>query len=162
MKRTAKKNTLKRTGIGLLQHLLAALILIAVAGLLLNSYVEVESIDGPQVYKIFPFETDQEFEESEVFHDLFRNAVSDITQLVMIKGQLETGGVFNPSRKIDVTEYAAQMDEEHQCPVTAVYELDDLIKWGKAGVGYTERTMSQSEFVNYFGNVLYVDNFGLD
>ncbi len=162
MKRTAKNNTLKRTGIGLLQHLLAALVLIAVAGLLLNSYVEVESIDGPQVYKIFPFETDQEFEESEVFHDLFRNAVSDITQLVMIKGQLETGGVFNPSRKIDVTEYAAQMDEEHQCPVTAVYELDDLIKWGKAGVGYTERTMSQSEFVNYFGNVLYVDNFGLD
>lgn len=162
MKRTAKKNTLKRVGIGLLQHFLAALILIAVAGILLNSYVEVESIDGLQVYKIFPFESDQEFEESEVFHDLFRNAVSDITQLVMIKGQLETGGVFNPSKKIDVTQYAAQMSEEHQCPVTAVYELDDLIKWGKSGVGYTDRTMSQSEFVNYFGNVLYVENFGLD
>lgn len=162
MKRTANKNKLKRIGIGLLQHSVAALILIAVAGILLNSYVEVESIDGLQVYKIFPFEANQEFEESEVFHDLFRNAVSDITQLVMIKGQLETDGVFNPARKIDVTEYAAQMSEEHQCPVTAVYELDDLIKWGKSGVGYTDRTMSQSEFVNYFGNVIYVDNFGLD
>lgn len=162
MKRTAKKNNLKRIGIGLLQHFLAALILIAAAGLLLNSYVEVESIDGLQVYKIFPFESDQEFEESEVFHDLFRNAVSDITQLVMIKGQLETDGAFNPARKIDVTEYAVQMSEEHQCPVTAVYELDDLIKWGKSGVGYTDRTMSLSEFVNYFGNVIYVENFGLD
>lgn len=162
MERIAKKNKLKRIGIGLLQHILAALILTAVAGLLLNSNVEVESIDGPQVYKVFPFESGQEFEESEVFHDLFRNAVSDITQLVMIKAQLETDGVFNPARKINVTEYAVQMSEEHQCPVTAVYELDDLIKWGKSGVRYTDRTMSQSEFVNYFGNVLYVENFGLD
>ncbi len=55
MKRTAKKNTLKRTGIGLLQHLLAALILIAVAGLPLHSYVGGGSIDGPPGFKIFPF-----------------------------------------------------------------------------------------------------------
>lgn len=162
MKRTAGKITLRRIGIELLQHLLAALILIAAAGLLLNSYVEVESIDGPQVYKVFPFETGQEFEESEVFHDLFRNAVSDITQLVMIKGQLETDGVFDPTKKIDVTKYAAQLSEDNQCPLTVVYELDDLIKWGKSDVEYTDRIMSMSEFVNYFGNVIYVENFGLD
>lgn len=162
MKRTAGKITLKRIGIELLQHFLAALILIAAAGLLLNSYVEVESIDGPQVYKVFPFETGQEFEESEVFHDLFRNAVSDITQLVMIKGQLETDGVFDPTKKIDVTKYAAQLSEDNQCPLTVVYELDDLIKWGKSDVEYTDRIMSMSEFVNYFGNVIYVENFGLD
>ena len=162
MKKTAGKSTLKRIGIELLQHFLAVLMAIAAAGLLLNSYVEVESIDGPQVYKFFPFETDQEFEESEVFHDLFRNAVSDITQLVMIKGQLETDGVFDPTRKIDVTKYASQLSEDNQCPLTVVYELDDLIKWGKSDVEYTDRIMSMSEFVNYFGNVIYVENFGLD
>lgn len=157
-----KKATLKRIGIGLLQHFLAAVILIAVAGLLLNSYIEVESINGTQVYQIYPFEADQEFEESEVFHNLFRNAVSDITQLVMIKGQLETDGVFDPSKKIDVTNYAAKTGEDNECPLTVVYELDDLIKWGKYGVEYTNRIMSMSEFVNYFGNVIYADNFGLD
>ena len=133
-----KKATLKRIGIGLLQHILAAVIFIAVAGLLLNSYVEVESIDGTQVYQVFPFESDQEFEESEVFHNLFRNAVSDITQLVMIKGQLETAGVFDPAKKVDVTEYAAKMGEDNECPVTAVYELDDMIKWGKYGKPHFE------------------------
>lgn len=162
MKRTAGKIKLRRIGIELFQHFLAAIILIAAAGILLNSYVEVESIDGPQVYKVFPFETGQEFEESEVFHDLFRNAVSDITQLVMIKGQLETDGVFDPTKKIDVTKYAAQLSEDNQCPLTVVYELDDLIKWGKSDVEYTDRIMSMSEFVNYFGNVIYVENFGLD
>ncbi|MCM1540288.1 MAG: HAMP domain-containing histidine kinase [Blautia sp.] len=162
MKKKVRITILKRAAIRLLQHFLAALILAAVAGLLLNSYVEVESIDGPQVYQIFPFESDQEFEESEVFHNLFRNAVSDITQLVMIKRQLETDGVFVSTKKIDVTEYAAQVSEDNQCPLTVVYELDDLIKWGKYGVEYTTRMMSMSEFVNYFGDVIQAENFGLD
>lgn len=157
-----KKATLKRIGIGLLQHILAAVIFIAVAGLLLNSYVEVESIDGTQVYQVFPFESDQEFEESEVFHNLFRNAVSDITQLVMIKGQLETAGVFDPAKKVDVTEYAAKMGEDNERPVTAVYELDDMIKWGKYGVEKSNRILSMSEFVNYFGDVIFIENFKLD
>lgn len=157
-----RKVTLKRIGIGLLQHILAAVIFIAVAGLLLNSYVEVESIDGTQVYQVFPFESDQEFEESEVFHNLFRNAVSDITQLVMIKGQLETAGVFDPAKKVDVTAYAAKMGEDNECPVTAVYELDDMIKWGKYGVEKSNRILSMSEFVNYFGDVIFIENFKLD
>lgn len=157
-----RKVTLKRIGIGLLQHILAAVIFIAVAGLLLNSYVEVESINGTQVYQVFPFESDQEFEESEVFHNLFRNAVSDITQLVMIKGQLETAGVFDPAKKVDVTAYAAKMGEDNECPVTAVYELDDMIKWGKYGVEKSNRILSMSEFVNYFGDVIFIENFKLD
>ncbi len=157
-----KKSTLKRIGIELLQHFLAAAIMIAVAGLLLNSYFEVESINGTQVYKIFPLESDQEFEESEVFHDLFRNAVSDITQLVMIKSQLETDGVFDPTKKIDVTAYAAKVGAGNECPLTAVYELDDLIKWGKYGAECTSRIMSMSEFVNYFGNVIHMENFGFN
>ncbi len=157
-----KKLTLKRVLIGLVQHLLAAGALLAVAGLLLNSYIEVESIDGTQVYKVFPVDGKQEFEESEVYHDLFRNAVSDITQLVMIKEQLETNDVFDPNKKIDITEYAGKIGADDGCSVSAVYELDDLIKWGKYGVEYTSRIMSISEFVNYFGYVIYPENFTLD
>ena len=83
-----KKSRVKRFGLGLIQHMIAACILVAIAGLLLNSYLEVESIDGTKIYKIFPINTELEFEESEIFHDLYRNAVSDITQLVVIKNQL--------------------------------------------------------------------------
>ena len=104
-----KKPTLKRMLIGLVQHLIAAGILLTVAALLLNSYIEVGSIDGTQTYKIFPVNSAQEFEESDVYNDLFRNAVSDITQLVGIKGQLETDGVLDPSKRISVTEYAGKI-----------------------------------------------------
>ena len=47
-----KKLRLKRVLVGLAQHLLAAGAMLAVAGLLLNSYIEVESRDA--VDKIIP------------------------------------------------------------------------------------------------------------
>lgn len=157
-----KRPGLKRFGIGLLQHLLAAAAMVAVAGLLLNSYIAVESIDGAQVYKIFSMDMSREFEESEVYHDLFRSAVSDITQLVVIKEQLETNEAFDAAKKIDVTEYAGKLGKDAGCSITAVYELDELIRWGKYGVSYTISSMSMTEFIDYFGYVLFPENFTLD
>lgn len=157
-----KKPTLKRIAIGMLQHMLAAVLMVGVAGLLLNSYVAVESINGTEVYRIFTVDTGQEFEDSEIYNDLFRNAVSDITQLVVIKGRLETNDVFDSAKHIDTTAYASQLGMDRGCAVTAVYELDNLIKWGKRGVDYNDRTMSMSEFVKYFGYCIYPENFTLD
>ena len=157
-----KKISVKRLSLGILQHILAVCMMLALGGLLLNSYIAVDSIDGRQIYKIFPVDVGVEFEESEIYHDLFRSAVSDITQLVAIKDKLETNGVLDPSKKIDVTKYAAQIGEDQGCAVTVEYELDNLIKWGKAGVEYTNRFMSMSEFVRYFGNCIYPENFTLN
>ena len=157
-----KKFGLKRFFLGLVQHILAALITISVVGMLLNSYINVESIDGPQTYKIFPITSDLEFEDSEIFNDLFRNAVSDITQLVMIKDQMETDGVLDPRKKIDVTAFVKELGAGNACEVTAVYELDDIVKWGKNGVDYKTRILSLSEFVNYFGYCIYPENFVLN
>lgn len=158
----SKKAGLRRAGIGLLQHLLAAAAMVAVAGLLLNSYIAVESIDGVRSYKVFSMDMSKEFEESDVYHDLFRNAVSDITQLAIIREQLETNGSFDATKKIDVTEYAAKNVKDNGCTVTAVYELDELIKWGKYGMSHTTTKMSMPEFVSYFGEVLFPENFTID
>lgn len=157
-----KKPTLKRFGLGFMQHIFAAGIMLAAAVLLLNSYIAVNSIDGTQIYKIFPVDVGLEFEESEMYHDLFRNAVSDITQLVVIKRHLETDGVFDPSKEIDVTAYAREIGADKGCSISAVYELDNIIKWGKNGVEYTNRFLSMSDFVNYFGYCIYPENFKLD
>ncbi len=157
-----KKSRMKRLGLGLLQHVIAAGVLVAIAGLLLNAYVEVSSIDGAKIYKLFPINTELEFEESDIFHDMYRNAVSDITQLVAIKNQLETDGAFDPSKRVDITEYAIKLGVDEGCTTTAIYELEDIIKWGKYGVEYNDRIMSMSEFVNYFGYCIYSENFQLD
>ncbi len=157
-----KRPTLKRLCLSLIQHLIAAAALLIVAGLLLNSYFAAETLEGPKTYKIFPADTGLEFEESELYHDLFLNAVSDILRLVVIKEQLETDGELNYNKKIDVTAYAQQIGADKGCSVTVEYELDDIIKWGKSGVDYNTRVMSLTEFVNYFGDCLYPENFTLD
>ena len=157
-----KKPTLKRIAIGVLQHLLAAVLMVAVAVLLLNSYIAVDSINGTKVYRILSVDIGQEFEDSAIYNDLFSNAVSDITQLVVIKGRLETDDVFDSQKHIDVTAYASQLGLDKGCSVTAVYELDDLIKWGRRGVEYNDRIMSMSDFVGYFGYCIYPENYTLD
>lgn len=160
MKKTVGK--WKRFVLALTQHAMAAGMMAAAAWLLLNSYVAVDSFDGTQIYELFPINVKQRFEESEIYRDLFRNAVSDITQLVVIRGQLETDGVFDPAKKIDVTKYAREIGVDPNCMVTAVYNLDDIIKWGKNSVEYKDRFLSLSEFVNYFGNCLYPENYAIN
>lgn len=140
-------------GLGLLQQLLAAAILIIIASMMFNSYVAVDSMHGTKTYMVNSFNSNQIFEDSELFNDIFVTAVSDITRLVVIKEQLEEDGMFSPARKIDVTAYANRKGNGNECPVTAVYELDDLIKWGKYGIEYNNRAMSLSDFVNYFNPI---------
>lgn len=157
-----KKPTLKRILLGIVQHLLAASGMIALAMILFHSYLTVQTMDGPKTYALSPLNSDSEFEDSQLFQDIFQTSVVDITRLVVIKSQLETNGEFDSDKLIDVTSYVQNKDPENDCPITAVYELEDLIKWGKNGLEYTNRAMSMSEFVNYFGNAVSPYNFRVD
>jgi len=157
-----RKPTLKRLGLGLLQHLTAAGIMIAVAVILFNSYIGVTSMKESRTYWLDPLDTEPDFEDTDVYNSILNTSVSDVLQYVAIREQLETGGEFNPDKYIDITQYAGRESEEYNCGVTAVYTLENLIKWGKNGVEYNIRAMSMSDFVNYFGNASSRDNFELD
>ena len=157
-----RRPTLKRLVLGLVQQTAALFLLVAIAAVLFNSYLAVDTADGTKVYELSPLDAETEFEDSVIFHDLFQSSVSDIIQLMVIKGQMETNGTFDPYKHIDVTEFVSGKTGGAECPVTAVYELEDLIKWGKYGVEYTDRIMSISDFVNYFGAVDQESNFCVD
>lgn len=156
------KPTLKRLGLGLVQHIIAAIIMMIAAAIIFNSYVAVHSMKETKTYRINFYGSETVFEESDLFHNIFETAVSDITRLVVIKGQLETNGEFDPERKIDVTEYVNRKGGGNDCSITAVYQLDDLIKWGKNGVEYNLRPWSFSDFVNYYGEATDPVNYALD
>ena len=109
--------------------------MVAIAAILFNSYLAVDTADGTKVYELSPLDAETEFEDSVIFHDLFQSSVSDIIQLMVIKGQMETNGSFDPYKYIDITEFVSGKTGGADCPVTAVYELEDLIKWGKYQTG---------------------------
>ena len=157
-----RRPTLKRLMLGLVQQTAALLLLVAIAAVLFNSYLAVDTADGTKVYELSPLDAETEFEDSVIFHDLFQSSVSDIIQLMVIKGQMETNGNFDPHKHVDITEFASGKTGGADCPVTAVYELEDLIKWGKYGAEYTDRIMSMSDFVNYFGPIDLESNFRVD
>ena len=157
-----RKPTLKRLVLGLIQQTAALFLMVAIAAVLFNSYLAVDTADGTKVYDLSPLDAETEFEDSVIFHDLFQNSVSDIIQLMVIKGQMETNGVFDPYKHIDITEFTTGKTGSADCSATAIYELEDLIKWGKYGVEYTDRIMSMSDFVNYFSPVDVESNFRLD
>jgi signal transduction histidine kinase len=157
-----KKPTLKRMALELLQHITAIGMMIAVAVILFNSYIGVTSMKESRTYWLAPLETEPDFEDTDVYKSIRNTAVSDVLQFAVIREQLETEGRLDLSKHINITKYSGRTQEGYNCDTTAVYELDDLIKWGKSGVEYSTRALSISDFVNYFGDALSPDNFDVD
>ncbi len=158
-----RKTSLKHFWLALLNHVVAGGLSLAVAAILFNSHIRVSSMnEASTTYTFDPLNTESVFEDTQIFHDILYTAVSDITKLAVFRGEMESSGDFNSTKKINVTRYAAKLDEKNDCPVTAYYELDNLINWGKGGLEYNSRSFSISDFVNYFGKVTGIENFGLN
>ena len=65
-----RRPTLKRLMLGLVQQTAALLLLVAIAAVLFNSYLAVDTADGTKVYELSPLDAETEFEDSVIFHDL--------------------------------------------------------------------------------------------
>ncbi len=142
----------KRILLGMFQHLTAVGIALLLGTIVLNSHILVENMYGDRIeYAINPFDSAEQFEDSEIFGEMFRNAMSDIIRLSVIKGQLETEGEFDAHKHIDVTQFVNRKTVKSDCPVTAVFALDDLIKWGRFGTTREEiHFESREDFLEYF------------
>ena len=155
-----KKIRATRLILEFIQHIAAALILLAVAVLAFNSYVDTEYLESSQTVRIDPYSSKRDFLDSEVYTTIVKNEISDIFKLAAVRAEFETDGLFDSDKRIDIVEFAGREVPEGYPHV--VYVADDLIKWGSQGVEYTNRTMSLSDFVNYFGDALDPDNFAID
>ncbi|MBQ7933555.1 MAG: HAMP domain-containing histidine kinase [Lachnospiraceae bacterium] len=158
-----KKWDWKRLGLGFSQHAVIMCIMLMIAGVLFNSYFTVETGQGTKIYSVDLMDTSNSFEETELYHSLFSSAIGEIINLVVLKEELETEGYFDPEKKIDISAYALRKQEEIPTyHVTAHYRLEDLIKWGRAGLNYTDRIMSKKEFINFFDMNFGIEHFGVD
>ena len=158
------KPTLKRFGLGLIQHIALAMAILIFVSVAQKSVIHVENLYGElKQHRLDLYDSEERFEDTAVFSDMFDNAVSDLLTLTVIKAQLETDGVYDGEKLIDVTSFVNRREVVSLCPITAVYRLDDLIKWSKSGLEMSEKTFTKKDFVNYFGdNMLGIEHFYLD
>lgn len=78
------------------------------------------------------------YEDSELFEYLYRSSMEDIVRMCVIKNQMETNGSYDAKKEIDITAFANRNSVVYDSSVTAVYSLEDLIKWGNKGFDMQE------------------------
>lgn len=86
-------------------------------------------------YYISPFSRTAAFEDSDVFNDMVYDNLDDIVRYGVIRSQLETDGVFDKTKQIDIEQYARHFEEIPVTETSVCYRLGDLIQWGQSGDG---------------------------
>ena len=159
-----RKNFIKRILLGLVQHMAMALAALVVVMVFEGSVIRVKNLqEDEKQFRLNPFDSARYFEETDIYTEMFYNAVSDIATLVVFKSQFETDGVYDGDRLVDVTGFVNRREQVSDCPITAYYRLEDLVKWGKAGAEMYQKSLTKKEFVNYFNdNLMDISHFYLD
>ena len=88
------------------------------------------------------------FEDSTIFDSLLQRDINEITRYCVIRNQLETNGIYDGKKKIDIVKYANRYDPHVTSNLSVEYYLDDLIIWGNKGIEYQEVYGSTLPFDN--------------
>ena len=77
------------------------------------------------------------FEDTTLFTEILTDELADITRMCVIRNQMETNGVYNGKKIVDISSFANREEViADDTAVTAQYYLDDLIKWGNYGFDF--------------------------
>lgn len=157
-----------------LQQLSAFLAFTCIAMLVFYSFTFVRTnnanYSGERIlYDWNLFSEEVSFEETSTFDSMLMDSLQEIIRYNVAKSQLEVDGKFDGSKVIDVRAFVNRKDNlqsgldivpgfedgskedvRNDAP-TAEYYLEDLLKWERYGVAYEVVTMSEYDFVTYFG-----------
>lgn len=133
-----------------IRRLAAAISFGIVVFIICNSSITIKGTRETYQYQIGPFDEKDVYEKSEIFNDILRRDILDITRMAVIKSQMETNGSYNGQKRIDVVEFAHRQEDLPEEQSGAEFLLDDLIKWGN--YGFTEETVygTEAELNAYF------------
>lgn len=88
------------------QHWLAMLAAACISILIVGSSVQVSMMKSTRSYLVTPWNVDSSnYEESYIFRDILSSNIADVARIAVIRSQLETKGVYDPEKVIDVTAY---------------------------------------------------------
>ena len=142
------------------QHVALVVGVVLLTTALLSSYVRYESVNGVQSTFLNNEGRQKDFEDSKIFNQLMREQALAIVRYGAIRGQLETDGVYDANKVIDVTAYANRFEGVPSRYVTADYYLEDLIRWGKYGIEYVMTETSADNFLSGITEYTVISNAG--
>lgn len=134
-----------RTFMRILQHISLAVMALSIFVVIIGSTVRIQGFRSGGNYMLDSSDQNKEYEESDLFGSIFGYAVADIIRYGVVSSQLETDGVFDGSKVVDVTAYNYRDIGLPEQYVTAEYYLEDLLKWANYGFEYTTTEMTEKQ-----------------
>lgn len=127
----------KRELLLFVERILVVVLAVCITLIFTNSFFNISTSYGTTYhYVVSPLEQDRAFEDKEIFVELLKGNMEQITRYVVICNQMETGGSYDPDKQIDITRYANRTGGALGEQPTAKFYLDDLITWGNYGFTY--------------------------
>ena len=123
-----------------------------------GSRINVETRYGRYSYQVDLFDKKDKFEETYIFDNMFQAALENITVLSVVRNQMETDGVFDGKKSVNITKYANRKNQTDKKEATAEFYLEDLLKWHKYGMKYTQRTVR----IDNYNNPNYSANYEVE
>ena len=158
-----KRMLSRRMLLGSIQHAALALAALIVVMVFHGSIVRVNGPQGSLQYRMDSFEQTRSFEETSVFHEMFCNAIKDLIAYVELRNEFETDGVYDGKKQIVVTASSGEEKSARSQEFSAVYTLDDLLRWCRSGIEIEQLVLTKKNFVNYFNDdLLDISHFYLD
>ncbi|MBE5845406.1 MAG: HAMP domain-containing histidine kinase [Butyrivibrio sp.] len=147
-----KKETLSsrsRNFLRITQHIYIAVIF-AVLFYVLNGST-IQNSNGTE-YRLRNEDSDSEYEDSLLFNEIFKTNLKEISDLVGISTLLETDGVYDSEKTIDVTAFVNRNSIIQSDYITGVYKVADLIKWSQNGFEYDERSFNGNDSARFLSD----------
>lgn len=140
-----------RTFLRILQHAALSAMVFSLIVTIACGTVRFEGLRGGGTFTdlIFSMKAGERFEESEFFDRILGYAVADIIRFGVVSSQMETNGDFDGDRLVDVTAYNHRSEGLSGDYVTAVYRLEDLLKWQKYGFEYAVEEMTEEQAFDF-------------
>ena len=151
-KKAKKGNHAVRAFLRILQHAALAAMAVSVFIVAIGSTVRVEGFHSQYGFNMYTMNQKQKYEESELFDNIFGYAAADIIRHGVVSGQLETDGVFDGRKVIDVTAHNYRDIGLPERYVTASYYLEDLLKWQNYGFEWTGTEMTGAQARNFLAD----------
>lgn len=138
-----------RAALRIVQHIVLAVMVFSMIVVMVGTTMQIQSVNhswgGTVSYVSYTPDPGTPFEESRVFNQIFGHAAADIIRFGVVSSQLETEGVFDGGKIVDVTAYNYRNSGLPEKYVTANYRLEDLLKWQKYGFEWTTEEMTERE-----------------
>lgn len=165
-KKKGTMQTWKKAVLLLVAHVLLFAAIFSVSNFLFGTRVEYYdySLRESHTTVLDPLREEAAFEDSKLFNTfLIESALNDVTVLSVVSNQMETNGKFDGKKAIDITDYVYRREQERKDEVTAIYYLEDLLKWSKYGLSFSQQKVQIDNYENSYYEVveeddIYVEN----